>query len=66
MGGTQLEKALDLIDANLRMNRDEVLRYIEANLSAVGEALRTKGHVEIPTSAGTVVIRREDLAATAA
>jgi hypothetical protein len=66
MGGTQLEKALDLIDANLLMNRNEVLRYIQNNLPAVGEALRTKGLVEIPTSAGIVVIHRDQLAVVAA
>lgn len=63
MGGQQLEKALDLIDANLRMNRTEVLRYIEENMPAVGEALRTKGRVEIPTTAGIVTLHRDQLVA---
>jgi hypothetical protein len=63
MGGSQIEKALDLIDANLRMNRAEVLRYIEANMAAVGEALQTNGRVEIPTSAGVVTLLRDQLVA---
>ena len=63
MGGTQIEKALDLIDANLLMNRTEVLRYIESNMAAVGEALRTNGRVEIPTSAGFVTLHRDQLVA---
>jgi hypothetical protein len=63
MGGTQLEKALDLIDANLLMNRDEVLLYIEAHMEAVGEALRTNGQVAIPTSAGVVTLRLDQLVA---
>ena len=29
MFGAQLETVLDLIDANLAMNRDEVLQYIQ-------------------------------------
>jgi hypothetical protein len=63
MGGAQLEKALDLIDANLRMNKSEVLQYIEANMAAVGAALRTNGRVDIPTSAGVVTLRRDQLVA---
>lgn len=58
-----IEKALDLIDANLRMNRSEVLKYIEENMADVGEELRTNGRVDIPTSAGVVTLRRDQLVA---
>jgi hypothetical protein len=63
MSGTQIENALDLVEANLRMNRDEILKYIADHPEEVAKALRTEGRVEIPTSAGKIMIdAREHLA----
>lgn len=45
------------------MNRDEVLQYIQANQDAVASELHEKGKVDIPTSGGTVTIRKQDIAA---
>lgn len=61
MGGSQLEKALNLIDQNLVMNRDEVWNYITANPKIVVDSLLKSGRVEIPTSAGPITITREQL-----
>jgi hypothetical protein len=58
-----LETVLDLIDANLASNRDEVLQYIQENEDHVANELHNKGQVDIPTSAGTVTIQRKDIAA---
>ena len=64
MSGTQIENALDLVEANLRMNRKEVLEYIAEHPEDVARALRAEGRVEIPTSAGKITIEaREHLAA---
>jgi hypothetical protein len=61
MGGTQLERALDLIDGNLKMNRTEVLEYIDEHPTAVASALKRDGHVSIPTSAGPVTLRLDQV-----
>jgi len=63
MSGTQLEHTLDLIDANLLRNREQVLRYIEENPSKVREALERTGILQVPTSAGIVDIDLRQLTA---
>ena len=53
MFGAQLETVLDLIDANLAMNRDEVLQYIQDLWEdIVANELHKNGQVDIPTSGG--------------
>lgn len=63
MFGAQLETVLDLIDANLAMNRDEVLQYIQDHEDIVANELHKNGQVDIPTSGGVVTIRRKDIIA---
>lgn len=57
----RFETALDLIDTNLMINRDEVLRYIEENRETVRHELITNGEAHIPTSAGMIVIDKSYL-----
>lgn len=56
MGGSQLEHALDLIDANLLTNRDEVLNYIGKHPEAVETAYRGDGRLRVETKAGVLII----------
>jgi hypothetical protein len=60
-GAAQTERVLELIDANLKLNRNEVLKYIEDHEELVAESLLTNGKVEIPTSAGLITILKKDL-----
>ena len=65
MSVSQLDKAYGVIDESLRMNRDEILKYIEEHPDEVARALRLNGEVLIPTSAGLVtVLRPEEFATT--
>jgi hypothetical protein len=66
MSGSQLENALDLIDANLLTNRDEVLRFIQTNPQSVADAVRGDGKLRVPTTAGIVTIDISEIVASQA
>ncbi len=63
MNGTQLERVLNLIDANLALNRDEIIRYIQDHETEIVEQMDKYGKIEIPTSVGRVTILKNQIAA---
>jgi hypothetical protein len=60
MSGIEIERMLKMIDANvdanLRIQSAEVLRYISEHEAIVADQLRTQGEASIPTSTGIVTI----------
>lgn len=67
MNGTQVERVLALIDANLalnlKLNRAEIIRYIKEHETEILQQLDNDKKIEIPTSAGCITIRRDQIAA---
>jgi hypothetical protein len=66
MSGSQIENLLQMIDDNVDITRREVLRYLREHQGEVVQDLATKGVASVPTSAGALQLRLEDLAAAAA
>jgi hypothetical protein len=66
MNGTQIENVLELIDCNIELTRSEATAYLRANRHEVAESIANFGKALIPTSAGTLTLRVEDLQGAAA
>ena len=60
MSGIEIERMLKMIDASIDANRrlqnDEMLRYIQTHEHEIAQQLLRGGQVSIPTSTGTVTI----------
>jgi len=66
VNGTQIENVLQLIDCNIELTRNEATAYIRTHRSEVAESLADNGAAIIPTSAGPLTLRVEDLRSAAA
>ena len=66
MNGIQIENILRMIDDNVDITRQEVLRYLRAHQSEVVQALATRGVATVPTTAGNLELCLDDLSASAA
>ena len=66
MNGSQIENVLRMIDENVDITRQEVLRYLREHQGEVVRDLATRGVASVPTSAGALTLSIEDLSAAAA
>ena len=66
MNGSQIENVLRMIDENVDITRQEVIRYLREHQREVVQDLARQGHAVVPTSAGNLQLCLEDLSAAAA